>query len=215
MNNFFLTGKKAAGKTNIIRTVFNAAEVVPGGYTTFRLLDSQSGRPLLFQLAEPEILKKGQSLAVEIELPRSLKNTKLADTNFKSYKEICSSNVKDFKYLNLNKEHIFADRLDAEESFCVYPEVFDNYGVKLLNSRNKIILMDELGRFEKKSEEFKAKVFSLLDSDKLIIGVIKAESNPFLDKIRRRNDIKIFDIDRVERKKVYDFLFNLLKNKCN
>ncbi|MFW6273434.1 MAG: nucleoside-triphosphatase [Halanaerobium sp.] len=195
MNNFFLTGKKDAGKTTILKSLFTAADIVPGGYTTFRLLESKSGRPLLFQLKAAEFLLGGQQLVEEIEISADMKD--LDD----------SAN-----YLQINKNHVFAERLDPYAEFNVYPEVFDNCGANFLNSSSDIILIDELGRFELKAGRFKKEVFSLLESDKLVIGVIKAESNIFLDKIRAREDLKIFELKRDNRDKIYNKLLKVIRN---
>jgi nucleoside-triphosphatase len=196
MNNYFLTGKKDAGKTTILKSVFSAVDKVPGGYTTFRLLDSQNGRPLLFQLNAAESLLEGQQLVEEIEFT----------TNMKNFDDFADN------YLQINKNHVFAERLDPYAEFNVYPEVFDNCGVDFLNSSKDIILIDELGRFELKAEIFKKEVFSLLNSDKLVIGVIKAESNIFLDKIRAREDLKIFKLNRDNRDKIYNNLLSVIRN---
>lgn len=212
MNNFFLTGKKAVGKTTILKSVFSTANIVPGGYTTFRLLDYQSGRPLLFQLKKAKFLLEDRQLEEKVKLPKNIKKAEAYADDYILFKRICSSNLGNKKNFELNKSSIFAKRLNAEEKFDVYPEVFDNYGVELLNSSKDIILIDELGRFELDADKFKEKIFALLESDKLLIGVIKAESNTFLDKIRAREDIKILKITTVNRNKVYNNLLDIVRN---
>lgn len=80
---------------------------------------------------------------------------------------------------------------------CCY-ETFHTMGVSILNqaSREKqLILMDELGRIETKVPEFTQAVFQVLDSTIPVLGVIKKETNPFLDRIRARPDVQVIDLD--------------------
>ncbi len=54
-----------------------------------------------------------------------------------------------------------------------------------------VIVMDELGRFEWDVPEFMRCVFAALDSPKPVVGVLKDESNPFLDEVRARQDVRV------------------------
>jgi nucleoside-triphosphatase THEP1 len=55
--------------------------------------------------------------------------------------------------------------------------------------------MDELGRFELEAPLFLAAVTQALDSPVPVVGVLKAESNLFLDGIRARPDVKVVTLD--------------------
>jgi nucleoside-triphosphatase len=72
--------------------------------------------------------------------------------------------------------------------------------------------MDELGRFELEADKFQKEVFSLLASEKNVIGVIKAEENPFLDKIRQRNDIEIYQLNEDDQEQRAVLLNKILEN---
>ena len=77
------------------------------------------------------------------------------------------------------------------------------------------MLLDELGRFELQALEFQREVFSLLASEKIVIGVIKAESNPFLDELRRRDDLEIYELkeqNKEQRAEIFNKLLENLKN---
>jgi len=72
-----------------------------------------------------------------------------------------------------------------------------------------------LGRFELEADQFQKEVFSLLDSEKIVIGVIKAESNPFLDEILGRDDLILYHLEEYnqeQRAKIYNKLLENLKN---
>lgn len=75
------------------------------------------------------------------------------------------------------------------------PSVFEKKGVEILRKSleipNSIILMDELGFFEKDALQFKEQVHRTLDSQHKVLGVIKAKSNEFLNSISSREDVKV------------------------
>jgi nucleoside-triphosphatase len=84
--------------------------------------------------------------------------------------------------------------------------IFNNYGVKLLtNTKGKdIIVMDELGRFEREALIFQKKVFEILQKEIPVIGVIKAESNPFLNRVRNSLASSPLVVTRSNREIIYD-----------
>lgn len=101
---------------------------------------------------------------------------------------------------------------DVKRNRKLEPDVFDNYGVKLLNNAvNKdLIVMDELGRFELKSYKFQKKVLELIKSDKLVLGVIKLEKNIFLDKIRDLLEKEPFFVTKNNREQIYNYVLDEL-----
>ncbi|MCG8483447.1 MAG: nucleoside-triphosphatase [Clostridia bacterium] len=94
-------------------------------------------------------------------------------------------------------------------------ETFEILGVTTLqkalyNTQKKLIVMDELGRLEEKAPQFKAIVCEALDCPKPVLGVIKDESRPFLDRVRSREDVEVLDWTilpyKVIENKIVDFL---------
>lgn len=93
-------------------------------------------------------------------------------------------------------ERCFAYR-DTLDQWKIEPRVFDREGVHLLKKdllTRDLVMMDELGRFEKDALIFQEKVHELLTSTKIVLGVLKDEKNPFLDSIRERKDVKILTV---------------------
>ena len=64
-----------------------------------------------------------------------------------------------------------------------------------LNSDADLILLDELGFFESKAENFKEKVIEVLESDNRVIGVLKKKNTDFLNSIKERADVCVIDVD--------------------
>ncbi|MCR4402924.1 MAG: nucleoside-triphosphatase [Firmicutes bacterium] len=57
-----------------------------------------------------------------------------------------------------------------------------------------LIVMDELGRFELRAPTFLRTVVDALDSPIPVVGVLKADSNPFIDAIRGREDTLVVEV---------------------
>lgn len=57
-----------------------------------------------------------------------------------------------------------------------------------------IIVLDELGRLEESCELFKRRVHSALDSEKLVIGVLKKHDGKFINSIKSRDDVQLIEV---------------------
>ena len=76
---------------------------------------------------------------------------------------------------------------------------------------NKICVIDEVGAMEIKSEKFKKVIEAALNSKNKVLGTIKMTSDPFTDKIRKREDTKIFYLTKENREKIKKEIIKLLK----
>jgi nucleoside-triphosphatase len=90
----------------------------------------------------------------------------------------------------------------ADGRSLIRSEVFLEVGVPALRSAldlpAEVIVMDELGRFELRTPEFLGAVREALDSSIPVAGVLKDESNPFLDEVRRRQDTLVVPLVAVD-----------------
>ena len=186
VNNYFLTGDKNSGKSSLIKKILEEIDYYPAGYAVAREVDPLSQKPLVFRLVPALFLKT--------------MGTQNLVSNFGEENTLTMSHF----------DNVIAARESIDEDFEVFPEVFNNYGVELLRLDVALVIMDELGRFETGAEKFKRKVFSLLASRKIVLGVLKAESNSFLDQIREREDTKLFEVKENNREKVEAEMFSLL-----
>jgi nucleoside-triphosphatase len=67
---------------------------------------------------------------------------------------------------------------------------------------NKLIVIDEIGKMELYSEKFKRAVENALNSKNKVLGTIKMTRDSFTDKIRKREDTKIFYLKRENKKRI-------------
>lgn len=80
-----------------------------------------------------------------------------------------------------------------------------------LSSVADLVVMDELGFFESDAIGFQAKVMELLDSEKTVLGVIKPLNLPFLNNIRKRDDVCLYEVTKENR----DLLPELIMKKVD
>lgn len=97
-------------------------------------------------------------------------------------------------------------------------ETFKTLGVHTLRrsieDTSELIVLDELGRIERDISEFINEVHNVLNSKKMVVGVIKKCDEKWLDDIKQREDVLVYDLDTMSYKEIYLKLSNLLK-KCN
>ena len=227
-DNYLITGAKGVGKSTLLARLLQKIDLKTAGFAVARI-NAASGRPLLFELRRAaELKEKGAaalkstasedfSAAARVEADQAeAKRCQETFEIFKGAPETLKLSAGAGDSLNLLRyQKIFAYRENTADKFNVRAEVFDNLGVELLRQQGELVVLDELGRFELEAEKFQKEVISLLDSEKIVIGVIKAESNPFLDQIRRRDDLKIYQLkenNEAERAEVLAELSESLKN---
>ncbi len=79
---------------------------------------------------------------------------------------------------------------------------FEEIGVSSVEraiQENDYIVIDEIGKMELFSDRFKEAVIKALDSSKTVIAAVPSYSIPFVDRIKNREDVKIFRIDLKNR----------------
>ena len=89
----------------------------------------------------------------------------------------------------------------------------ENIGVKCLNQALKdddLILIDEIGKMEVFSEEFKEKVLDCLNSEKFVLATISFGGDKFISKIKERKDIVLFTINIENRNRLIDRISSLI-----
>lgn len=93
-------------------------------------------------------------------------------------------------------------RIEEKKSVPVLP-VFEENGVAILKkslaSPAPHILMDELGRLEKQAGTFVDQIFTCLDSDKRILGVLQKCSSDHVEAILRREDVTVLTVTAENR----------------
>ena len=124
-----------------------------------------------------------------------------------------------FKIITLDGKESILAHIDIKSPYRV-----SKYGVNLEGlekvgvesiwralEKNKIIVIDEIGKMELFSPRFKEAVNSALNSDKITIATILLAPNPYTDKIKRRQDVKLFYLTQENREKVKEEIKDILQ----
>lgn len=115
-----------------------------------------------------------------------------------------------------DRREVTIARVDSRDwSKEVFEEAFSKDLVSILDhsfANRDLIVLDELGFMESHIEPFTSKVYELLDSDKIIFGVLKDYDCEFLNTIRARNDIELIKVTEENRDWVVEETFQILKS---
>jgi nucleoside-triphosphatase len=129
-----------------------------------------------------------------------------------------NGNKKGFIFESLDgMRKIFAHvDLDSENQFDVYKfdyRIFEEVGVLCLENallNSDLILMDEIGMMERRTEKFKQMIIKCLNSEQLVLGAFQERAAWFLKKMLERNDTKIFIIHEDNRNEIPDQIIHLI-----
>ncbi len=95
----------------------------------------------------------------------------------------------------------------SDGAICGISTTFDGFGVRILERADApVLLLDEIGRFERNSEAFLRAVHAALDSPKTVIAVLKKEDLPHIQQIKARSDTFLIDLDTCSRERARDLL---------
>jgi nucleoside-triphosphatase len=101
--------------------------------------------------------------------------------------------------------------------FGIDLEVLQKVGVQaLLNACEQadIIVIDEVGKIEVESEQFRSAVKEALKTDKpMLLTLHKKSRNPLLQDIRRRDDVRILEVTPINRNLLPYKIMKLLKGE--
>ena len=86
----------------------------------------------------------------------------------------------------------------------------DEVCVPSLSVEGCLIIIDEIGKMELFSDKFKQKVEEALDTGK-VLATIMEQPHPFADKIKKRNDVKVFVLTEDNRNELVNILKMELK----
>lgn len=115
-----------------------------------------------------------------------------------------------FKLITLDGQSCIMAHKDIKSPFQVGKygvdiECIEKFGVEAIKNGilgNKIVIIDEIGKMELYSIEFKRKVSEALNSNCPVIATILSSPNPFCEKIKKRKDVEIFEITLSNRNKL-------------
>jgi len=78
------------------------------------------------------------------------------------------------------------------------------------NQHTHLIIIDEIGKMECYSENFKKATVEAVESDAVILGTIAIKGSPFIESLRRRPDIEIIEVTSENRNRLPEEIAKLI-----
>ena len=85
----------------------------------------------------------------------------------------------------------------------------ERVGVSALNQAAEecdLVVMDEIGKMELFSADFRETVWRIVNSGKRVLGTIMLQAHPWADKIKRQPQVHLVEITRANRHRVLEEL---------
>ncbi len=134
--------------------------------------------------------------------------------------EIRSQGVRQgFRLVTLNGQeatlaHINIGSQYRVSKYGVDIDSLDRVGVSALRKAAEqcdLVIIDEIGKMELFSVNFREAVLRIIDSGKRILGTIMLNPNPWADAIKRKSQVNLVEVTRTNHQQVLEELINWLK----
>ena len=113
---------------------------------------------------------------------------------------------KGFELVSLEGIRRLLSHKEIESSFRVGQyrvdiESFEDFlsSISFFNPLTRLIIIDEIGKMECLSGQFKKLLQEILDSEKWVIATIALKGSGPIDKVKKRQDVKLFEITQKNR----------------
>lgn len=71
--------------------------------------------------------------------------------------------------------------------------------INFMSKKNRLIILDEIGKMECLSQKFRKILMALLDSEKIVLATISLKGEGFLSRIKKRGDVLLYEISEANR----------------
>ena len=128
-----------------------------------------------------------------------------------------------FRLVTLDKHEAVLARIDFDKRFRIGKygvdvESLDRVGVSALRraaGRCDLVVIDEIGRMELFSADFREVVSEIIGSGKRVLGTIMLHSHPWADAIKRQPQVNLVTVTRASYQRVLSDLQNWLSAMPN
>lgn len=95
------------------------------------------------------------------------------------------------------------------------PETFETLGTavmrKVKDMPEKTALIDELGKAEAEAPGFQEALFSCLDTQSLVLGVLQKKTGAFTQAVAERPDVEVYEVTEKNRELLLDEICKKVK----
>jgi len=125
--------------------------------------------------------------------------------------EIRSGGVREgFRLVSLDGQEAILAHIDTPSPYRVSKygvdiDSLDRVGVAALNQAAKecnLVVVDEIGKMELFSANFREAVWQIINSGKKVLGTIMFQANPWVDAIKRQPQVNLVEVTRANYQRV-------------
>jgi len=124
-----------------------------------------------------------------------------------------------FRLITLDGETAILSHVNIHSSYRVSKygvdvDNLDRVGVSALHKAAEecdLVVIDEIGKMELFSANFREAVLQIIDSGKRVLGTIMLNANPWADAIKRRSQVNLVVVTRVNYHQALEGLLHWLK----
>jgi len=100
--------------------------------------------------------------------------------------------------------------------YAVFPEVMEEAVREIEEGirKGKIIVMDEIGKMELFSREFREMVRKVFSHDVSVLATVPVSRIPLVEEIKRRKDIKLFEVTVYNRDELPEKIMKIFLERC-
>ena len=134
--------------------------------------------------------------------------------------EVRSQGVRQgFRLVTLDGQHAILAHINIHSPYRVSKygvdiDSLDRVGVSSLRQAAEecdLVIIDEIGKMELFSANFRETVLQIIDSDKRVLGTIMLNPNPWADEIKRRPQVNLITVTRDNHQRVLAELLHWLE----
>ena len=134
--------------------------------------------------------------------------------------EIRSGGVREgFRLVTLDGQHTILAHVDIHSPYRVSKygvdiASLDRVGVSALNqaaNEGNLVIVDEIGKMELFSANFREAVWQVISSGKKVLGTIMFQANPWADAIKRQSQVNLVEVTRANYHRVLEEILGWLE----
>nr|MDO8109111.1 NTPase [Candidatus Sigynarchaeota archaeon] len=96
--------------------------------------------------------------------------------------------------------------------YAVDVDRFESVALPMLDpGRADLVVIDEIGKMEMFSAQFKQKVLACLDTGRVLATILMKSGVPFTDGIKQRHDVTLLEVTRENRERLVDRLLSMVQ----
>ena len=126
-----------------------------------------------------------------------------------------------FRIVTMDVQNAILSHIDIKArnrvgKYGVDTEALDRVGVSTLQRAIRecdIVVIDEIGKMELLSPNFKRTVLEALSSGKRVLGTIMLAPHPWADEIKRNPNVTIITVTRTNREEIFKRVLNWLSER--